>query len=132
MLTQCVLTLNIKTVVIMRGAWHVICPTLVNNIAMNYNCQPHAFSAIEYAIVLMQTPYEDNNFDDGDNLADELNLNSPGEENDPNEGSWDDEDDEDFDDEMESRDDLNEIRTADDIGEPDPEDDDHLPDDDLQ
>ncbi len=48
------------------------------------------------------------------------------------EGDWNDEEDEDFDDQFETRSDLNEIRAGDDVGEPDPEDDDHLPDDDLQ
>ncbi|QJD96400.1 hypothetical protein HH214_11240 [Mucilaginibacter robiniae] len=43
-----------------------------------------------------------------------------------------DEDDEAFDDYMDDEDDLREIRTSDDLEEPDPEDDDHLPDDDLQ
>ena len=56
----------------------------------------------------------------------------PDENDDVVEGDWDDEEDEDFDDQFETRTDLNEIRTGDDIGEPDPEDDDHLPDDDLQ
>lgn len=37
-----------------------------------------------------------------------------------------------FDDDMEAENDLNEIRVGDDLREPDPEDDDHLPDDDLQ
>ena len=50
------------------------------------------------------------------------------------EGDWNDEEDEDFDDKMEVEDDLNEIRVGDDINEPnaDPDDDDHLPDDELQ
>ncbi len=50
------------------------------------------------------------------------------------EGDWNDEEDEDFDDKMEVEDDLNEIRVGDDLNEPnaDPDDDDHLPDDDLQ
>lgn len=56
----------------------------------------------------------------------------PDEDDDVVEGDWDDEEDEDFDDQFETRSDLNEIRTGDDVGEPDPEDDDHLPDDDLQ
>jgi hypothetical protein len=49
-------------------------------------------------------------------------------------GDWNDEEDEDFDDKMEVEDDMNEIRVGDDINEPnaDPDDDDHLPDDDLQ
>lgn len=47
-------------------------------------------------------------------------------------GGDDDFDDEEFEDEMEDENDLREIRTSDDLGEPDPEDDDHLPDDDLQ
>ena len=72
--------------------------------------------------------------DQSDDLSDDLNLNDdePAGLGGPLEGSWDDEEDEDFDDQMESRNDLNEIRVGDDIGEPDPEDDDHLPDDDLQ
>jgi hypothetical protein len=48
------------------------------------------------------------------------------------EGDWDDEDDEDFDDQLDAESDLNEIQTGNDIDEPDPDDDDHLPDDDLQ
>ena len=56
----------------------------------------------------------------------------PDEDDDVVEGDWDDEEDEDFDDQFETRSDLNEIRAGDDLREPDPEDDDHLPDDDLQ
>ncbi|WP_439696179.1 hypothetical protein ACFGVS_25930 [Mucilaginibacter sp. AW1-7] len=48
------------------------------------------------------------------------------------EGDWDDEDDEDFDDQLDAESDLREIQTGNDIDEPGPEDDDHLPDDDLQ
>ena len=50
------------------------------------------------------------------------------------EGDWGDEEDEDFDDKMEVEGDMNKIRVGDDINEPnaDPDDDDHLPDDDLQ
>ena len=48
------------------------------------------------------------------------------------EGDWDDEDDEDFDDLLDTESDLHEIKATDDFKEPDPEDDDHLPDDDLQ
>lgn len=66
-----------------------------------------------------------------DDFEHNLNLNPPDEGN-ALEGSWDDEEDEDFDDQTEAIDDLNEIRAGDDLGEPDPEDDDHLPDDDLQ
>jgi hypothetical protein len=51
---------------------------------------------------------------------------------DPLEGDWDDQEDEDFDDILEDKEDLHEIQVDDDRGEPDPEDDDHLPDDDLQ
>jgi hypothetical protein len=40
-------------------------------------------------------------------------------------------DDEDFDDFVEDENDLHEVQVDDDLGEPDPEDDDHLPDDDL-
>jgi hypothetical protein len=52
----------------------------------------------------------------------DVTLPVPGSDN-PIEGDWDDEDDEDFDDRLDARNDL---------GIPDPEDDDHLPDDDLQ
>lgn len=46
---------------------------------------------------------------------------------------WDDEDDETFDDWMEDEDDLHEIQTEkEEYGDINPEDDDHLPDDDLQ
>jgi len=46
---------------------------------------------------------------------------------------WDDDDDETFDDWMEDEDDLHEIQTEkEEYGDIDPEDDDHLPDDDLQ
>ncbi|TWR27834.1 hypothetical protein FPZ42_01075 [Mucilaginibacter achroorhodeus] len=98
---------------------------------MNYCYQPHAFNALEYAILLMQAPGADDDGDGSDNLADELNLNTP-DESLPKEGSWDDEEDEDFEDQTEWRNDLKEIRVGDDVNEPDPEDADHLPDDDLQ
>jgi hypothetical protein len=49
----------------------------------------------------------------------------------PLEGDWDDQEDEDFDDILEDKEDLHEIQADDDMGEPDPEDDDHLPDDNL-
>ena len=48
------------------------------------------------------------------------------------EGDWDDEDDEDFDDRLDAENDLREIKVRDNVYEPDTEDDDHLPDDDLQ
>jgi hypothetical protein len=44
----------------------------------------------------------------------------------------DDDDDDQFEDAMNDENDLHEIQAADDIGEPDPEDDDHLPDEELQ
>lgn len=66
-------------------------------------------------ILMMNSP--DNDLTDDDELSDELLA---------------DDDDEDFDDMAEDRDDLNEIRVGDDLGEPDPEDDDHLPDEELQ
>jgi hypothetical protein len=47
-------------------------------------------------------------------------------------GDWDDEDDEDFDDQLDAESDLPEIPAGNNIDGPDPEDDDHLPDDDLQ
>jgi len=43
-----------------------------------------------------------------------------------------DDDDEAFEDEAEDENDLHEIRVGDDLGEPDPEEDDHLPDEELQ
>jgi hypothetical protein len=43
-----------------------------------------------------------------------------------------DDDDEAFEDEAEDENDLHEIRVNDDLGEPDPEEDDHLPDEELQ
>jgi len=57
-------------------------------------------------------------------------LLSPGGDDDDIEGDWDDEDDEDFDDQLDAEDNLHEVLVGDDV--PDPEDDDHLPDDDLQ
>jgi hypothetical protein len=63
---------------------------------------------------------------------DTLFLQGPIEEDEIFEGDWDDEEDEDFDDQVEDKDDMHEIRVGDDVREPDPEDDDHLPDDDLQ
>ncbi|MBD1393247.1 hypothetical protein [Mucilaginibacter glaciei] len=63
---------------------------------------------------------------------DTLFLQAPDEEEEPIEGDWNDEDDEDFDDRLEAENDTREIRVGDDVREPDPEDDDHLPDDDLQ
>ena len=72
-------------------------------------------------------PDNDNIFKNGD-----LNLDNSESKNRPVEGDWNDEEDEDFDDETENTNDLHEIQVDDDLGEPDPEDDDHLPDDDLQ
>lgn len=65
-------------------------------------------------------------------MYDRLFLQNPNEDDEVLEGDWNDEEDEDFDDEIESKNDLREIRVGDDVREPDPEDDDHLPDDDLQ
>jgi hypothetical protein len=79
---------------------------------------------------MQSTDHYNNPENESNELADDLNLSSSTDE--PVEGDWDDEEDEDFDDAVENRNDLNEIRVGDDIGEPDPEDDDHLPDDDLQ
>ncbi|WP_177183904.1 hypothetical protein [Mucilaginibacter sp. OK283] len=50
----------------------------------------------------------------------------------PIEGDWNDEDDEDFDDQLDAESNLHQIRVGEDIDEPDQEDDDHLPEDDLQ
>ena len=62
-----------------------------------------------------------------------FNLSAfPDEDELPKDVDWTDEDDEDFEDQLEDKNDLNEIRIANDLGEPEPEDDDHLPDDDLQ
>jgi len=66
-------------------------------------------------ILMMNSP--DNDLTDDDDLSDETLA---------------DDDDEDFDDMAEDRDDLNEIRVGDDLREPNPEDDDHLPDEELQ
>ena len=79
---------------------------------------------------MQSTDQYNNPENESDELADDLNLTPSADE--PVEGDWDDEEDEDFDDAVENRNDLNEIRVGDDLGEPDPEDDDHLPDDDLQ
>ncbi|OOQ56997.1 hypothetical protein [Mucilaginibacter pedocola] len=65
-------------------------------------------------------------------LYDTIFFQAPGEDDEIFEGDWDDEEDEDFDDKLNDIDDLHEIRVGDDVREPDPEDDDHLPDDDLQ
>jgi hypothetical protein len=66
-------------------------------------------------------------------MFDTLFLQGPNGDDDlPVEGDWDDEEDEDFDDQTESTNDLHEIQVDDDLGEPDPEDDDHLPDEELQ
>ena len=66
-------------------------------------------------------------------MFDTLFLQGPGGDDDlPVEGDWDDEEDEDFDDQTESTNDLHEIQVDDDLGEPDPEDDDHLPEEELQ
>ncbi len=62
---------------------------------------------------------------------DEILMQFPGGE-DEIEGDWKDEDDEDFDDQLDVEGDLHEIRVDDDLNEPNPEEDDHLPDDDLQ
>ena len=72
--------------------------------------------ATEWQSILMMNSPENDLTDDGD-LSDE---------------SLADDDDEDFEDMAEDRDDLNEIRVGDDLREPDPEDDDHLPDEELQ
>jgi hypothetical protein len=57
---------------------------------------------------------------------------SPRNDDNPIEGDWDDEDDEDFDDQLDAESDLHHIQAGDAADEPDPDDDDHLPDDDLQ
>jgi hypothetical protein len=57
---------------------------------------------------------------------------SPGGSDRAIEGDWDDEDDEDFDDRLDAENDVHEIRVGNNTYKPDPEDDDHLPDDDLQ
>ena len=72
--------------------------------------------ATEWQSILMMNSPENDLTDDGD-LSDE---------------SLADDDDEDFEDMAEDRNDLNEIRVGDDLREPDPEDDDHLPDEELQ
>lgn len=67
------------------------------------------------AILMMNSP--DNDLTDDGDLGDE---------------SLADDDDEDYDDIAEDENDLREIRVNDDLGEPDPEDDDHLPEEELQ
>ncbi|MDB5287424.1 MAG: hypothetical protein JWR05_2373 [Mucilaginibacter sp.] len=62
---------------------------------------------------------------------DTLFLQGPGEEDEPVEGDWNDEEDEDFDDKTEFINDMHEIQVDDDLGEPDSEDDDHMPNGDL-
>jgi hypothetical protein len=62
---------------------------------------------------------------------DTLFLQGPGQEDEPVEGDWNDEEDEDFDDQTESVNDLHEIQVDNDLGEPDSEDDDHMPNGDL-
>ena len=69
--------------------------------------------------------------DSDEDFADDLNL-EPTAGVHPVEGDWEDEEDEDFDDQMESVNDQHEIQVDDDLGEPDPEDDDHLPEEELQ
>jgi hypothetical protein len=59
-------------------------------------------------------------------------LSFGGGDDDEIEGDWDDEDDEDFDDQLDAESDLHDMQTGNDIDDPDPDDDDHLPDDDLQ
>lgn len=53
-------------------------------------------------------------------------------DNDDDDLADDDDDDENYDDLAEDENDLREIRVNDDLGEPDPEDDDHLPEEELQ
>ncbi|MFD0794334.1 hypothetical protein ACFQZX_11960 [Mucilaginibacter litoreus] len=96
---------------------------------MNYIYHSYDFNGVESAVLLMMSAYNDS--DDHNDLADNLNLESPDEDM-PREGSWGDEDDEDFDDETETRNDLHEIQVDDDLGEPNPEEDDHLPEEELQ
>ncbi|QEC78015.1 hypothetical protein [Mucilaginibacter ginsenosidivorax] len=59
-------------------------------------------------------------------------LSFGGGDDDEIEGDWDDEDDEDFDDQLDAESDLHDMQTGNDADAPDPDDDDHLPDDDLQ
>jgi hypothetical protein len=79
----------------------------------------------------MQFANQNPNQDYNDDLSDDLNLTPPAEE-DAKEGDWNDEEDEDFEDKMDFEEDMREIRADDDLGEPDPEDDDHLPEEELQ
>lgn len=62
---------------------------------------------------------------------DTLFLQGPGEEE-PVEGDWGDEEDEDFDDQTESVSDLHEIQVDDDLSKPDRDEDDHMPDGEMQ
>ena len=86
-----------------------------------------SFLEITFMQIANQNPDQDNN----QALADDINLTPPAEGN-PVEGDREDEEDEDFEDQMEFEEDLREIRADDDLGEPDPEDDDHLPEEELQ
>jgi hypothetical protein len=61
-----------------------------------------------------------------------INFLAVPDEDDIEEGDWGDEDDEDFDDELDAKNNLDEIRQNEAFRELDPDDDDHLPDDDLQ
>lgn len=66
-------------------------------------------------------------------MYDTIYFQSPEDEDDDVESQLeDDEEDEDFDDRAEDLNDLHEIQVGDDLGEPHADDDDHLPDDDLQ
>ena len=62
---------------------------------------------------------------------DTLFLQGPGEEDEPVEGDWNDEEDEYFDDKTEFINDIHEIQVDDDLVEPDAEDDDHMPNGDM-
>jgi hypothetical protein len=65
-------------------------------------------------------------------MYDTIYFQSPDERDELIEGDNNDEEDEDFDDRAADLDDLHEIQVDDDLGEPHPDDEDHLPDDDLQ
>jgi hypothetical protein len=61
-----------------------------------------------------------------------FNLQASSTPDDDNDADLADDDDEAYEDEAEDDNDLHEIRVGDDLGEPDPEEDDHLPDEELQ
>jgi hypothetical protein len=73
--------------------------------------------------------YENENLDENKSESSGITMLSPGGEDDNEDADWSDIDDEDFEDMAEDKDDFREMELDNDIY--DPDDDDHLPDDDL-